>query len=127
MNLPKDLSLKIYKDFLNDLDDFKTNSSRIINHYRDLLFDFICEKMNKDEYERCRKIFPDEWKMDYYHFINHNRNKLNECSEKNIIRLMHIMTMIKENMWNMDLESCVPFQTSGFCFTNNCLVLFNYR
>ena len=108
---PKDVSKKIYIEFVEDIDEFKTNSKEKINKYRNEIYDFIRDTFDEYDYKRCMC-----------------HNIIFRVTEEVIIRLIHLKNLIDCGCCNMDKESNITFSRSGFCFDNDTnLVIFNNR
>ena len=91
---------------------------------------FIQAKFHEYDTERYPDYVKDYFGTnDYEKLMEHNRKLIDEMSESDIEDLLTLMKLRKRHkMMNMDKESMVPFDTSGFIFTmNDELVIFNER
>lgn len=126
---PKDISSKIFYQFTNDIDEFKTNLQKTLNEYKKDIFDYICENFDEYDYNRCVMQERENFKFeDYREFLEQNYFTVQELNNDQLIRLKHLIEIINYGCHNMDKENNVAFRTSGFCFDNNKkLVIFNER
>lgn len=135
---PKDLSKKIYNEFVDDYEGFIRNTNDKIYEYKKVIYEFV--KQNFDDYDFERFIFKNYSQqniLDGYlpphkninEFIEYNKNVINKLENKEVYFLMQLIDRINyKSICNMDKEHMTSFRTSGFYWDKDGkLVIFNER
>lgn len=97
---------------------------------KEYIKNFIYKTMDDYSYERAEELGNDlnDWNFKSYdHFCKYNSKKVDKSKKKFINWLIQLSYMISQNkIGNMDKESMVVFNSSGFCWDKNGrFVIFN--
>lgn len=128
---PRDISDLIYNGFLNDIDEFATDSITIVENYKRRIFCYICENFTQEDYNRCMHTCMDcnnAWDFGAYcQFIDYNRKIIFDLNKRQVFKLMNLIALIENDMLACDKEDYMAFPISGFCYNREGLIIFNER
>ena len=113
-------------DYSEDEDeDQNCNNIKTYEDNRNFIKKFVLKLMRKYDFERDH----DQWLgfKKFSEFRKKNKQMIELCSNSDIDWLMELIKKINSNkIKNMDKDSMVPFDVSGFCWNNyNKLVIYN--
>ena len=125
---------KIYKFIVSNMDSYDLERSDNDNWK----FKFVCEECCASDcrcdYDCDSDCDSDQHERDespesiYLNFCVFQKEKIKTLSKSEILELLVLMNLIQKGIGNMDKESMVVFNASGFCYdANGKLVIFNER
>lgn len=84
------------------------------------ILDFIKKSVDEDSFERMQYLNDDCGFNDYVHFIEHNKNCLENLSSDDISFVFNLKKMIENNrICNRDEESIIEWNTTKIYFNKD--------